>query len=174
MVFPTYTSHCQQYLPWVIYKLLSNSQNFLVSQHPELDSFPSFFHCGWRNRWSQTFERPLKVCMMGESLWGERRDCRVEKQKRFLVKWLCTEVISSCDNSVQACKKRGLAACHITGLVTGKEWWFLKTGLRVCPASSKCCQEISLPIKHPWATEGASKSACTPPGERHRKKVSTP
>lgn len=39
MALPLYTSHRQQQLSWVIYKLLSNSQNFSVLQHTELDSF---------------------------------------------------------------------------------------------------------------------------------------
>lgn len=87
------------------------------------------------------------LCSRRESSRGERRDCRVEKQNRFQAEWLCIGVTPSCDNSVQTCKKRGLAAGRIAGLVTGKEWWFLETVTRVCPSSSKCCQETSLPMK---------------------------
>lgn len=116
--------------------------------------FPLFLSLWMEKQMITNLWEALKGLYDRRSLWGERRDCRVEKQKWFLVKWLCTEVIPSCDNSVQACKKRGLAACHITGLVTGKEWWFLKTGLWVYSASSKRCQEISLPIKHPGPLKG--------------------
>lgn len=74
MAFPISTSHCLQPLPWVIYKLLSNSQNVSASQHTELILRPPSLTMDGETDDHWALRGPWRVCVVGESLGRERRD----------------------------------------------------------------------------------------------------
>lgn len=174
MAFPTYTSYCQQHVPGVIYKLLSNAENISASQHTELDSSPTA-HPATADGEADDLKalRGPRGSVWQERAGGEKGGIR-DREIEMVPDQMALHGSHSTHVTPQCKPVRGPAACPTTGLVPGIERWCLRTDSRSLSSSSKCARDFRASDCTFGPPRGASESTCAPPGEKHRKKPSSP
>lgn len=169
MLFPIYTSHCLQQLPWLIYKLLSNSQNFSAPQHAELILFPSSLTMDGETDDRKALRGPWWVCVVGESLWRERRDWS------RVIETIPGKMALHESNSIWVIPQCKPVRRESQQCANGKKWCFLWTGSGSLSRLFKMLSgNLFASECSPRPLNGANKSTYVPPGEKHRKKVSPP
>lgn len=169
MVFPISTSHCLQPLPWVIYKLLSNSRNVSASQHTELILLPPALTMDGETDDHKALRGLWRVCVVGEGLGRERRnwtqDIETIPGKMALHRSGSIQVIAEC----QRVRRESGPCCH-----WGKGMFPVDPQRESTPPLQNVVKRLSANECLLGPLNGAHKPTCMPQVRSTRKRFPLP